>query len=293
MSYFRTYILKLMYRIIVPLLYRDKKKRKTCLKKWITQAEKQYLKRYLYVIDDTKRQTKPCPNIIWICWLQGIENAPDIVKRCYGSVKKHCKNFEIRIIDSNNINSYIELPDYVWQKYKAEKITHIQFSDILRISLLSKHGGYWLDSTVFMTDSIPQIIQEADFFAFHVNSCHHKNNSWFLKASANDVIMTNMRNLMLEYWKHENRLIDYFLYHIFFDLMVENSKNIATKWNKIPCVYDDNCYDLEHNFFIPYDLKIWQELKQNTTIHKLSYKYKKDKPILGTFLENLLNNQLT
>ena len=27
--------------------------------------------------------------IIWFCWLQGIENAPEVVKACYRSLQRH------------------------------------------------------------------------------------------------------------------------------------------------------------------------------------------------------------
>ena len=31
---------------------------------------------------------KDIPNIIWVCWWQGLENAPEIVKVCFESIKK-------------------------------------------------------------------------------------------------------------------------------------------------------------------------------------------------------------
>ena len=35
---------------------------------------------------------------IWICWFQGIENAPDIVKKCYDSVKRNMPDSNITVI---------------------------------------------------------------------------------------------------------------------------------------------------------------------------------------------------
>lgn len=290
LAYFKVYILKILYRLIVPLIYRDKKIRKVHLKDWTTKTEKKYLARYLDVITEQEKEKQACPKLIWVCWLQGMENAPDVVKKCYESLHKYCADFDIKVVRLDNINQYVQLPDYIWKKYHKKQISNTEFSDLLRLALLAKHGGYWIDSTVLLTDAIPAEIQNAEFFAFHAQT-HLKSNNWFLKASKNDLLIQNMKNLMFTYWQRENRLMNYFLYHLFFDLMVEKNQKIADKWNKVPLLYDD-CYDLEYNFFTPYSDDFWNNLKQKTNIHKLSYKYNKSKPLQGTFLEKLLRGQL-
>lgn len=40
LAYFRVYLLKILYRLIVPLLYRNKQVRKAHLKAWTTRTEK-------------------------------------------------------------------------------------------------------------------------------------------------------------------------------------------------------------------------------------------------------------
>ena len=290
LAYFRVYLLKILYRLIVPLLYQNKQVRKAHLKAWTTRTEKKYLERYLYVLHENEPNLLPCPKIIWVCWLQGMDKAPEVVKKCFASLQRNCADFEIRVITFENIKQYANLPDYIWKKYQEKKISNTEFSDLLRLALLSENGGYWIDSTVFLTDRIPEEILTSEFFAYHAR-IHLKNNNWFLKASAGDLIISNMKNLMFEYWKHENRLMNYFLYHLFFDLMMEKNAVLAAKWNKAPLLYDD-CYDLEYNFFTPYSETLWQEIKAKNSIHKLSYKYKKDKSLSGTFLEKLLHDEL-
>lgn len=286
LAYFGLACQKVLYRLIVPMLYKDKKVRKAHLKAWTTKAEKRYLERYLYVIDEQELPTKDCPKTIWVCWLQGLQNAPEVVQRCVESLYKHCDEFKINIVTLDNVKQYVDMPDYIYQKYNQGKISHTQFSDLLRLALLSKQGGYWIDATVFLTQSIPVEILDAEFFAYHCKG-YLKNNSWFLKASVNDLIIRNMKNLMFEYWKYENRLVNYFLYHLFFDLMMEKNAVLAEKWSKVPVLYDD-CYELEYNFFTLYSEDFWKQMNAKTTIHKLSYRYKKNKSLDGTFLEKFL-----
>ena len=52
---------------------------------------------------------------IWFCWLQGIENAPVVVKACYNSLVRHLgvagqarnEGYEIIVIDGKNWRSFI------------------------------------------------------------------------------------------------------------------------------------------------------------------------------------------
>ena len=88
---------------------------------------------------------------IWICWFQGIENAPELVKACYNSVLKNYKDKEIIVLTEENYEQYVDIPEYILKKWKKGYISFAHFSDILRIELLSKYGGLWLDSTIFTT----------------------------------------------------------------------------------------------------------------------------------------------
>lgn len=142
---------------------------------------------------------------------------------------------------------------------------------------------------MFLTEPLPTQITQAEFFAFHADSYVH-NNSWLIKANAGNIFLEKLKRLMFAYWKNETKMLDYFLFHIFFDLLVENDEECAEIWRKTPLIYDD-CYDLEAHYFQKFDEQTWQRLKQKNSIHKLSWKYKKE-PKSDTFLAQLLNGNL-
>ena len=81
-------------------------------------------------------QTKS--NKVWICWLQGMENAPEIVQICYTSMKRHLTDREIIVITDENINQYVGFPEHIQRKYKEDKIPCAHF---LRDMLYQ----YWRD----------------------------------------------------------------------------------------------------------------------------------------------------
>jgi len=101
------------------------------------------------------------PKVIWWCWLQGYDAAPPIVKACYNSLMREFKGsrvqevlsdgYEIKVIDAENWKEYIELPDFIVKKWEKKQIPPALFSDLLRLELLIKYGGTWIDSTVLCT----------------------------------------------------------------------------------------------------------------------------------------------
>ena len=50
-----------------------------------------FLKTYDYAHTDANYQKSKYSNCIWVCWWQGLENAPDIVKACIESIQKKCR----------------------------------------------------------------------------------------------------------------------------------------------------------------------------------------------------------
>ena len=103
------------------------------------------------------------PKVIWWCWLQGIENAPSIVKACFNSLMREFKGssvqevqgasdgYDIKVIDSENWKEYVNLPEHIIKKWEKKQIPPALFSDLLRLELLIKYGGTWIDSTVLCT----------------------------------------------------------------------------------------------------------------------------------------------
>ena len=100
---------------------------------------------------------------IWVCWFQGVDKAPEIVKKCIESIKKYNKDKNIHIIDRKNFKEYVTIPKYILEKWEKGVISNTHFSDILRIILLIEHGGFWLDATTLLTNELPKYISKRNF----------------------------------------------------------------------------------------------------------------------------------
>lgn len=232
---------------------------------------------------------------IWICWLQGMENAPSVVQKCYKSVCKHLTEYEIIVLTSDNITEYVSFPEYILNKWKSGIITNTHFSDLLRLAVLNTYGGTWLDATVLCTgDNIPSYILESDLFFYQVlkpgrDGSTLNISSWLLTASSNTKILNSVQYLLYEYWKTNNSMVDYFLIHMFMELACnyyrEEYSQIVKFCNSMPHV-------LLLEMFEPYDEEKYSAIKAITPFHKLAYKRdQKDMEKTGTYFDVIINNE--
>ena len=227
-------------------------------------------------------------NVVWICWLQGINNAPDIVKICYKSVKKWFPDREIIVIDHDNLLNYVNLPDHVITKWKKGIISNTLFSDFIRLSVLTQYGGIWLDATVYMTGNLPSYINKQTFFLYKSNDYDFTKigESWFIKANSHNRILQVTLDLMNEYWRKENKIRDYFIMFIFMKMACEkypdDIKDLTQISASIPLIMQKN---LKHEF----DRELYENICEISPIHKLTYKID-DNLNENTFYKFLINH---
>lgn len=240
--------------------------------------------------DDTLSHQKP--NKIWFCWLQGMENAPFVVKKCYESLHNNISNREIIVITEKNYKDYVTFPSFIETKIKKGQISRTHFSDLLRLELLIRYGGTWIDATVYCsTSKIPSFYLDSSLFLFQnlkpgLDGQATRISSWFITSCSNNKILRLTRSLLYEYWKTNSTMVDYFLLHDFFELAIEANMN---EWENVIPVENGMCHVLLLRLFKPYDEKVWNNLKDQIPFHKLTYKYDESKTQKkGTYFDKIL-----
>lgn len=243
-------------------------------KKIIDKLRKKY-RRFIAGYEINKVYSPNNEKYIWICWFQGEENMPDIVKVCYNSIKKHLSSYNIILITYDNFDSYVNIPDYIIDKYQKGIISNAHFSDILRLELLIRYGGIWIDATVLCTDNnIPKAMLDSDLFIFQtlkpgVDGHTSTISNWYISACQNNKILSLTRDLLYEYWNKNNFLIDYFIFHNFFVLACEKYDN---EWKKVLPFTNETPHILLLNLDKKYDKDSFDAIVNQSCFHKLSYK---------------------
>ena len=231
-------------------------------------------------------------NKVWVCWLQGIEQAPDLVKSCYRSLQKNLTDREIILLTQDNYRDYVNFPPHVQEKIDSGIITRTHMSDLLRLELLCNHGGTWIDATVLCTGKVPEYMLDSDLFVFQnlkpgLDGDALAISSWFMTGSTNHPILLLTKHLLYTYWQKHKNLVDYFLIHDFFQLAIEAYPQL---WEQVTPFSNATPHILLLRIFETYDEALWSAVTAQTPIHKLSYKFSPEQIALPcTYYKKLLN----
>ncbi len=245
---------------------------------------------------DRKPASRERSKKVWVCWFQGMENAPELVQRCYRSLQENLPHREIVLLTEDNYKDYVNLPDYIEQKAAKGIIPKAQYSDLLRLELLIRHGGTWIDATVLCSgQQIPSYMLDSDLFTFQAlkpgldgqATCM---SNWYMTACTNHPILVLTQALLYEYWKKHNTLMDYFIFHLFFQLAIET---YPREWEKVVPFSSSVPHILLLRMFESYDEETWNAVRQMTPFHKLSYKFgPEDAQKTGTYYRMLIDGSV-
>lgn len=224
---------------------------------------------------------------IWICWWQGLDQAPEIVKACVESIRRNAGKIEVVIITDENMKDYVQFPKWLEEKHRKGIISRTIFSDLLRMNLLSTYGGIWIDSTFFCTKpcfeeymNLPLwSIKRPDYFHASV-ACGYFANYSLGCSCENRWVYAVVRDFLYNYWKTYDRLVDYLLTDYAIVLAEKHIKPFANAFNAIQ-PNNPECDELFKVLGRPFNEEMWQHIKKDTMLFKLTWKQSYPKEING------------
>ena len=229
--------------------------------------------------DDVYPESQSFDNrMIWVCWLQGEANMPDIVRTCYNSVKANGNGREVVLITNENVEKYISIPKFIKDKVNNGKMSRTHLADYIRISLLNNYGGLWIDATVLVTDKI-NVDCKLPFFSIKQkpDSIHFVSQYrwavWILGCSPQigKILFDCLENLFKAYLKKHSLFIDFFLFDYFLAVMYDEIPLVKQLVDN--CPYNNpNAYELGALLNKEFNEDAFLQLKKNNTFHKLSWK---------------------
>lgn len=230
----------------------------------------------------------PINKVIWILWLQGWNNAPWIVQKCLASWQLHNPDWEIRAIDTNSVQRYIELPEL-----EGKVITAVNMSDIIRTLLLHEYGGVWCDATLLchrpLNSWLPDAMREG-FFAFDRPAPDRVLSSWFLATTEGHLLIERLHKAVLQFWKDHDHAGSHFWIHYVFGRLCESDPQFASSWDRAPKISADGPHQLQFwvGLMEESETIIEQALSSLAPLSKLTYRFDPTKFNEKTLLSRLL-----
>jgi len=133
-------------------------------------------------------------NNIWLYWENKPgKTKPEYLKLCEESVYKHCsEDFRIYLLDENTVYDF--LPNL---RKDINQLTIPQKTDYIRLHLLNKYGGIWLDSDILVMQNLLPIVYKLNNYDFVGFGCHYRNCSKGGYGSPANWVMASKKNGIL------------------------------------------------------------------------------------------------
>lgn len=282
--------------ILNPLWYSKAKRRK--LRGQIIAAEvEKYLCKILPDLDFTYHQpvAPHTSERIFSIWFQGVDQAPDLVKSCWESMRQQT-GLEVVVLDDTTLWDWITLPDYIMDQWKQGKIRPAHFSDICRVELLWKYGGYWMDATCFIPHPLPQYVAESPFFIYMAGQ---KGAGWyafvqncFIHSSAGNPLIGAWCQAMHEYWRIEEKAIDYFINQMLFHHAIIHCPQAARLFGQMPKVVQEPTHTVWFEGYAdkPFDREEFQRQTSSVAFQKTAYRSScASNPVPGSYADYIVN----
>jgi hypothetical protein len=169
---------------------------------------------------------------IFILWLQGFSNAPDVVQRCAQSWKfYHPTGWKIVLLDLQNLHEYMTLePVFL-------SIAPCEIANVVRVHLLSQYGGVWVDATTFCNQCLDDWLlpyTQQGFFAFEKPGPDRLLSNWFLYADKNNYLMDQWCHATLHFHRNNTTEHPYFIHHYLFGDLYDTDPRSKAIWDAVP-----------------------------------------------------------
>ena len=237
-----------------------------------------------------KKELANSEKIIWQYWGQGYskEDVPEVVQRCFDSVDKFSNGYTVIRLCDETLSDYIDLPEDVLNKYRTGVVGATHFTDLIRIALLTAYGGVWLDATILLTAPLEDKLTNDDYFLYQRDWAQEDKKQWrrtyayyfswhkdfkvrmlssVIYSKRGALVISDLFQLMLHYWRTQNGIIDYFFFQILYTQYIQ-------RFPQHNCMVVSDCLPNMLQMYITGSYRRYSipEILRKVSIHKLSYK---------------------
>eukprot|EP01038_Epipyxis_sp_PR26KG_P006938 gene6938-9492_t len=204
---------------------------------------------------------QPLNITIWMYWHDGWnQNISIIVQSCHASWENHIQiynnnnnnnnnnnqtlsqkllHFEIIQLDKNNVNHYLMddadvLNNLIKRNHNKLGLAHT--ADLIRLLLLHRYGGIWVDATLFCNKALESwlvpIITQNIFFVFEKPGGGRLVSNWFIYSKSHSYILSRWLNASLEYISTDPVTSggNYYWQHKLFDTLLQKDRKLENLW---------------------------------------------------------------
>ena len=217
-------------------------------------------------------------NCIWTAWLQGEENAPEVIRITLASIRKYANGHPVIVISNNNVDQYIDIPQTIRIKHELDVMGHAHYTDVIRMMILAKYGGLWLDATMLLHEPISEEAFQCSFYSVGFSKTNGDKyitrNKWLIGVVGgyrDSSYLATISKMLSRYWTEHSIGIDYFVFDYFVYILYQNDYSFRLIVDSLPkMAHYTNV--LRKIINCPYDKEQLESLYIHKQIYLLSYR---------------------
>jgi tetratricopeptide (TPR) repeat protein len=222
---------------------------------------------------------------IWTYWAQGWDDVPDVVAMCRRRLRD-LAGPDVVPLDLESATELVQIP----AELAGLELGHAHRSDLLRLELLGRFGGTWIDATCFVTeDPRPHLaeLRRGGFFAFEKAGSTLAN--WLISCEPDSYLIRMTRSALHAYLREHEEWSYYFLFHYVFESLALCDEEFGRRWAAVPVRKLGPPTAFMRERTEPADQLDLDALFAESFVQKLSYRYIDDAlQVPGSFLNHLL-----
>jgi hypothetical protein len=132
------------------------------------------------------------PAVLWTYWATA--PVPPFVAQCLQTWRRHAPDHEIRLVDRATVGRWLGAG---WDESSFDALPPYRQADWLRLQLLQRHGGIWMDASTLLTSDLGWVhrrhadLGECGLVGFYIDrytrdSAQPMIENWFIAAAAGD-----------------------------------------------------------------------------------------------------------
>ncbi len=166
-----------------------------------------------------------------------IQSLPRFITRSSTSSPDQPDNHvhEVRALDNNSLTAH--LPQTEVDSILSGTKEQQSISNLIRLSLLHRHGGVWADATTICMQPLDEWLPAAassGFFAFRAHAEGRPLSNWFLAATPHHLIVKRLQDASIAYWVGRKSRHIYFWTHGLFSDLLKQDPEFKKAWKLVP-----------------------------------------------------------
>lgn len=232
-------------------------------------------------------QTSPAAEreeFVFQYWGDGFDKAPDLIKACLMSVKENVGDGRYIFLNDETLENWIDIPKRILELKNSREMTLANYADFIRVALLRKYGGVWIDASCLITN--PQFINCVllkDFFIFENSSSLFRDSSlemgnihfssWFIRARSESATFRFIENEMTAFLLNNGFYPHYYYLHILITAARNSNDRCRFEMSNLNSEINYNLdphllqFCLQHNF----DKELFDSILSKSGVHKLAH----------------------